>query len=153
MRRLVLEREIATPRATQGILRLGNLGTTLYTLERPWVPEAPGGAPSVSCVPAGVYKLIPHKRPNGDNVVALVNRGLGVYYLPNLRPSGVGRYLVLIHPANWVDQIEGCIAPGYGRMSSSRGPMVTESKKAMKLVMDYIGHDIIELEIQGTNDV
>lgn len=122
----------------------------LHSLERPWLPDAPGGTPSLSCVPAGTYKLIAHSRPNGDDVLALVNPGLGVYYLPQDRPHKVGRFLILIHPANYVDEIEGCIAPGMGRsLHETKGPMVTDSRTAMREIMMYGPQ---EIEIVGHND-
>lgn len=124
-----LYRVEATDTETMGILCFP--GFAIHVLERPWIPDAPGGTPSLSCVPAGFYELIPHTRPNGDKVVALVNPGLGVYYQPTDRPNQVGRYLVLIHPANIVEEIEGCLAPGMGR----NGSIVTDSRRAMERIM------------------
>jgi len=118
----------------------------LYTIERPWLPTDPGGMPEESCVPAGRYDLVTHIRRNGDIVRALVNPGLGVYYLKGDRPNSVGRYLILIHAANWVHQIVGCIAPGYGR----KGKMVTNSRKAMSLLMNWLSDDEAEIVIRDS---
>lgn len=120
----------------------------LAALERPWMPTKPGGEPFLSCVPAGWYRLRPHTRPNGDRVLALTNAGLAVYYNDADRPSGVGRYLILIHPANWTYQIAGCIAPGLSHAVSNKGTMVTSSRIAMDRIMEYVGNDEAELEIR-----
>lgn len=119
-------------------------GNKMHTVEQEWRPTAPGGEPNNSCVPAGNYKLIPHTRPSGVKVVALVNPGLGVYYLPEDRPHGVGRSLILIHSGNTHKDVVGCIAPGLGRSDN----MVTSSRDAMKKIMEYIGADEAELFIR-----
>ena len=141
MKKLYLIREPSTATETMGRLTF-NL-QTIHTVEQEWRPTAPGGEPNNSCVPAGQYKLIHHARPNGDKVLALVNPGLGVYYQAADRPSGVGRFLILIHAGNTHKDVIGCIAPGLGRSGSS----VTSSRAAMKKIMEYIGDDEGELII------
>lgn len=126
---MILERESSGEAETMGRLYIDDI--TLHTVEQEWRPTAPGGEPNNSCVPAGRYDLIPHTRPNGDKVFALVNPGLGVYYQADDRPNGVGRFLILIHAGNYSTDIVGCIAPGLGRS----GKMVTSSRAAMKKVM------------------
>lgn len=141
-KRLILNREKHYENRTMGTLTIG--GGILHTIEQEWRPTAPGGEPENSCVPAGLYKLIPHKRPNGDEVVALVNPGLGVYYRAEDRPNGVGRYLILIHKGNWETDVVGCIAPGI----SGDDTMVTNSTGAMKAIMKHIGDSEAELLIR-----
>ena len=136
---LSLFREISTATETQGVLLFGD--EKLFTLERPWIPTKPGGEPFKSCIPSGRYTLRSHLRANGDTTLALVNPGHAVYYREADRFNDVGRYKVLIHSANWVDQIVGCIAPGLERTSSDRGPMVTSSRSAMQVILDHIGDD------------
>lgn len=109
---------------------------TLYTIERPWIPDAPGGRPFESCVPHGRYRCIEHRRGNGDKVIALVNYGLGVYYRESDRKQDCGRYKILIHAANYVAEVAGCIAPGLNRDPSV--PMVTSSRKAMKKLWEAL---------------
>ena len=145
MKELDLIRDLWTHTETQGVLTFGDV--TLYTIERPWVATSPGGEPFKSCIPAGRYILRPHKRGNGDDVVALVNAGHAVYYLNADRPSEVGRYKILIHSANWVHQVVGCIAPGSSRANSDNGPMVTSSRASMKKIMEYIDGDSAVLNI------
>lgn len=104
-----------------------------HTIERPWI-EGPdlGGMSFKSCVPDGLYQLIPHTRPNGDKVVALVNPDLGVWYQKDDRPDTWGRYLVLCHSANFVEHVVGCIGPGADRTIYDNRRMVTSSRATMK---------------------
>jgi hypothetical protein len=147
MKHLLLERMPTTATETQGFLSFGD--EILATIERPWIPaDTPGGKPNESCVPDGKYKLIPHTRPDGKEVVALVNESLGVYYLAEDRPDGIGRYLILCHIANWVHDVIGCIGPGLSKGGSARGPMVKSSKAAMSRLMEYINGDDAEIEIR-----
>jgi len=142
MKRLILHREKPTAVETMG--RLFFEDVNLHTVEQEWRPTAPGGESFNSCVPAGRYALVPHVRPNGRKVVALVNPGLGVYYEDMDRPFSVGRYLILIHAGNTHADVVGCIAPGTGRSDQ----MVTHSRDAMKILMEYIGDDEAELLIK-----
>lgn len=121
---------------------------TFHTIERPWIKGPnPGGMSFESCIPDGIYQLIGHVRPNGDEVVALINEELGVWYQKDDRPDNWGRYLVLIHSGNYVDDVVGCIAPGQARTIHANKPMVTSSRNTMKAlnVQQYA-----ELEIQTT---
>ena len=148
MKTLTLAREPFSDLATMGSLTFG--GIALHTIERPWIPTDPGGKPFKSCVPAGKYKLIPHTRQNGDQVVALVNPGLAVYYTDRDRTREVGRYLILIHAGNWVTDVVGCIAPGLGRTVTDKGPMVTKSRNAMSALMNWLGDDDAEIVIRDS---
>ncbi len=152
MRTLSLNRDPSTDTETMGLFTFDSV--SLFTIERPWIPTDPGGMPFESCVPAGRYDLVPYVRGNGDVVRALVNPGLGVYFRDKDRPppgatiSTVGRYKILFHAGNWVTDVVGCIAPGYGRTVSRKGPMVTDSRKAMKLLMNWLGDDEAEILIR-----
>lgn len=134
-----LERIGYLPDATLGrlVIQTQHGIETLATLERPWIPgRAPGGAAAVSSVPDGSYVLQRHSRPNGDVCVALRNPALGVFYSDASIPAGKsGRTLILIHAANYVDELMGCIAPGLARMISENRMMVTSSRAAMEIVM------------------
>jgi hypothetical protein len=103
MKQLHLLRYGYSETETEGKLWL-NDHESVYTLERAWDGSQPGGMPFESCVPDGEYELIPHTRPNGDEVYALRNPDLAVYYTKQERGDNPGRYLILIHSANWVEQ-------------------------------------------------
>lgn len=126
----------------------------IFTLERPWLPGQPGGISRQSCVPDGDYQLIRHRRPDrddgtpGDDVLALRNPRLGVHYTEDDAGEG-GRFLILIHAANWVHQVVGCIAPGLRRTIDDEGrPMVVSSRTAMAAIMAVVeGEEALELRI------
>lgn len=135
MTTLTLERYCYAEDCTEGWLWLDD-GTRLHTIERPWKPGGgPGGLPFVSCVPDGSYDLEPYLRPNGDQVLRLRNPDLGVYGDETDVPAEGGRYLVLIHAGNFVDDVVGCVAPGLDRIIHKGRPMVTSSRAAMRLLM------------------
>ena len=126
---------------------------TFHTIERPWIqgPDK-GGMPFESCIPDGIYQLVPHTRPSGDKVVALVNEELGVWYQKDDRPSTWGRYLVLIHAANYVEDIVGCVGPGAARTIANNRPMVTSSRATMNRI-NVQKYDSIEIRAtQGAKD-
>lgn len=135
MKELVLERFAYSPTETEGVLRIGD--EAIYTMERPWLPAMPGGVPFESCVPDGLYELVPHQRSNGDNVFALWNPDLHVYYTQDERGDKPGRYLILIHVGNYVEDVVGCIAPGMNRAIFDNRRMVTNSRKAMEKIMSH----------------
>lgn len=135
---LILERYCYSDIATLGKLYLShNEADFLYTLERPWIGGVPGGMPFESCVPDGRYELLPYTRQNGDEVYALRNPDNGVYFTKAEKGSAPGRYKILIHAANYVDQIAGCVAPGRGKAIHQNKHMVTHSRDAMREIMEY----------------
>jgi len=133
----------------------GTMGELFYkedkiadTIEKPWQ----NNKPFVSCVPHGTYEIVPFTRENGDNVYALYNPDLDVYVDADERPGDSGRYSILIHVANWAEELMGCIAPGLaigiGRYKSNpKKPevlMVYKSAKATKQLFDIIKKNQIE---------
>jgi hypothetical protein len=118
---LTLIRDYTDARCTLGTLSIG--GLTLQTLELPWepLPGVPYGRPDRSCVPEGEYSLELHDSPLHPRTWALVNPSLGVYHDPSQVPSTGGRCECLIHPANVVAELEGCIAVGRQRDVLSTG--------------------------------
>jgi hypothetical protein len=121
---LQLVRFAYAPEYTSGRLFLPD-GRIFYTIERPWIhADTPGGLPSSSCVPEGLYRLERHNSPEHPGSWALVNEELGVYHLPSEVPAAGGRSVILIHPGNTAKDVEGCIAVGMGwapgRVNDSR---------------------------------
>jgi hypothetical protein len=134
MSKLTLQRYCYSESETEGWLWIDD-DTRLHTIERPWKRGAPGGLPFVSCVPDGTYRLDAYVRSNGDVVPRLRNPDLHVYHTAEERAGAKGRYSVLIHIGNYVDDVVGCIAPGLDRIISKGRPMVTNSRKAMEMIM------------------
>lgn len=132
---LELLRFAYTPTETQG--RLFGDGFACYTIEQPWQRgEHPGGKPFESCIPDGEYELVPFERPSGARTFAIVNESLGVHLYG--QRGDPYRFLCLLHSANYVDQVKGCIAPGHCRRMKKGRIMVTESRKTMNRFRDCV---------------
>jgi hypothetical protein len=141
---LELVRDMALHYCTLG--RLMFAGRTLFTIERPWVPDSRsrGGQKGVSCVPVGEYRLERHNSDAHPKVWALVNPMLDVYHLPQDVPAGqelVSRTACLIHAANWAYELRGCVAPGKARLKDQAARwMVTRSRDAINELRTVIGN-------------
>jgi len=91
-----------------GLTPLGTFGEFIvgphrwYSVERQWS----NNAPFVSCIPPGLYDLVPHDSPRWGETVAVVGPGVSV------NKDGAHRYGILIHPANTANELQGCIALG-----------------------------------------
>lgn len=124
----------------------------IYTVEKPWVCDDPeetrGGVPFESCVPSGLYKLERFTRGNGDLVWSLENHSLGVFVRKDHRLYDTDRYACLIHSANYVRQVVGCIGPGCGAVHNpdTGDYMVTASRNAMT-ALELCLSDVTHLEI------
>lgn len=109
----------------------------LCTVEREWK----NNEKNVSCVPEGVYELIPHKSHRFGDCYALENKNLGVtVYGPSQRSH------CLFHVANFPKELQGCIAPGLRFHPSYWG--VSESKKAFNKLMETLGGKRAKLTIE-----
>lgn len=158
--KVTLVRHAYLRHATLGRLYAGSL--RLCTLEEPWLPDpdGPGGqrrenALPESCVPDGIYDLVPHSGGRFKNVWALVNPALGVYRWPQDIPADqqYGRSAILIHSGNTVDNTIGCILVGLAFMGADR---VTNSLAALAALRDVLGigsdHQLEIRPIAGTKE-
>lgn len=122
-------------------------GHRFATLERPWIPvkEHRGGKGSESCVPDGLYELVPHSGRVFGQVWALVNPTLDVHHWE----SGEGRYAILIHAANTVHQVQGCIAVGmeHGDLDGKRA--VLRSREAISKLRGMLKPPLPHLRIRA----
>jgi hypothetical protein len=158
---LKLTRSPSTDTETMGVISADEFACA--SIECPWIPDHynMAGQPFYSCVPTGKYDLEPFSRPNGQEVYQLVNETLGVYRLQEDIPDNIeGRYLILIHVANWVKnpykdeyELHGCIAPGLSQAKDEfGGNMVSRSKAALTEIMALLDtkvNNTIEI-INGT---
>lgn len=100
---LLLSRKIQTEKFGMfGIMHDLSSGLTFYSLERPWLDNQP----FVSCIPAGTYNLVPFNSPKFGWCYAVLGLGVG------LQPGEDTRTHILIHAANVMDELSGCIAVG-----------------------------------------
>ena len=97
-----------------------------YSLELPWGENIE----NVSCIPEGEYQCV--RRDKWFN-----SKRYGYTYEIESVP---GRTDILIHPANWISQIKGCIATGtsIGTLSSKRA--AKSSGRAFKRLKEAIGN-------------
>lgn len=128
MSRLTLKRDIESAIQTQGILRLhdknGKMLFECFTLELPWLNNKVGA----SAIPKGEYRLLHRRSPKyGDH--------LHILDVP-------GRSYILIHPANFVSQLRGCIAVGEKRMDINGDgvPDITNSRKALERLLPLVNN-------------
>lgn len=126
MNTLTLKRDIESPVQTQGILRLhdknGKKLFECFTLELPWLNNKVGA----SSIPKGEYKLLHRRSPKyGDH--------LHVIDVP-------GRSYILIHSANFVTQLRGCIAVGDKRIDINGDGLadITNSKRTMGQLLQLV---------------
>ena len=116
-----------TPKGTYGKLYDHKGEFICFTLEQIWLDNLPGK----SCVPNGHYELIPHQSPKFGSTFALKNLALDV----GVFKGQAIRYGCLFHVANYVHQLQGCIAPvsQWGQYWSG-----VQSQLALTKVLDYI---------------
>jgi hypothetical protein len=85
-----------------------------------------GNQRQISCIPSGKYKGLAITRPNGKYAIILQE-------VPN-------RTAILIHSANYVRQLQGCIAPGSDFQDIDKDGIidVINSNKTMELIERHI---------------
>lgn len=146
---IILTRHSYSPTETMGTMRLMD-GRLLHTIERPWIHDPVAGSkPYESCIPDGPYDLVPHYGEDWTETWALVNPALKVWHHEK-DMDGPGRFACLLHAANWVENVVGCIGPGLARtVFGDRGELgVTSSQAAMNILRNTLhpgarGHRII----------
>jgi len=96
-----------------------------HSLELPWR----NNVRRISCIPTGEYPLALRNSPKYGNHIHILD-------VPN-------RDLILIHPANFVSQLLGCIAPGLNRIDVNKDGVidVASSKAAMTELLKYVDND------------
>ncbi|HGS4460695.1 TPA: DUF5675 family protein [Vibrio metschnikovii] len=138
MKTLTLHRNYF-PHGTYSRLCDENGNPFLVTVERAWK----NNQASISCVPEGIYDLVPHASPKFGSCYALVAPELGVtIYGPSLRTH------ILFHVANKASQLEGCVAPGltFGVLDNEWA--VHNSRDAFDKFMAYLGGEKARLVIK-----
>ncbi len=118
--KLVLERFAYSPMGTFGKLRVA--GKEWFTVERPWKDNRR----NVSCIPEGWYRI---------ERATFIRGGYKTFLLQDVP----GRSEILIHRANTMDDLAGCIAPGM-RLGWVNGKWaVVETRKAFREFMEAMG--------------
>jgi len=124
---MLIDRFVSCPE--QGTFgRLHILGHTFYTVEKPWADNAP----FKSCVPEGDYALVPFVSGRFGNTFALHNPELNVYSHKDYIRNNDDRWACLIHSANLMTEVLGCIAPGMSLGAIGNEWAVKNSGTAMR---------------------
>ena len=102
-----------------------------YTMEKPWKDNEV----MISCVPDGVYDLIPCESPKFGSTYYLENKGLNVSLCGCTK-----RTHILIHKANMESELLGCIAPvsSFGVLDGKSEWCGFSSGKAYNKLMDML---------------
>jgi len=111
------------------------------SVEREWK----NNEPSISCIPAGDYRLQWHDSPKYGRRLHFVAPSLGVTV------SGPSqRTHCLIHPANWPNQVQGCNAPGltFRDKVPDRGLGVASSRVAVELLEALVPDDGCDVTVE-----
>ena len=95
------------------------------TLERPWL----GNQHEISCIPEGDYHIEAYSSPHFEGCIIVKD-------VP-------GREGILIHPANQVSELKGCIAVGVKSLE-----ILLHSRDNLAKILDILGTDKGILEIK-----
>lgn len=106
-----LERFCYHPEGTLGVVTVGS--ERFYSIERPWLDNAA----NVSCIPEGTYQTGWRESPR-----------FGETWIIKDVPD---RTFILIHPANYPKDVQGCI--GLGMQLMGDRVAVGRSRDALKL--------------------
>lgn len=135
MKIITINRDSSTDKGTLGTLSIDGV-ILCQTLERPWV-DANGDLISdkmVSCINSGIYKARVRESKKFGTVIEILN-------VPN-------RTAILIHPANRVQELQGCVAVGMIRGDENGEPCVYKSKVAMARLIEIVkGEKDLEIRI------
>jgi len=131
----IVRQDVTASKGTPGIVNVG--GKVFHTLEQPSL----GNLPFKSCIPNGVYQLVPwQSKKYGDCYVA-VNEDLNVFHSESSegRPAD-GRFKCLFfHRGNYVKNFQGCSGAGYSYIAKL--DMVTSTRKACKELNKLIAEE------------
>lgn len=114
---ITIERYAYTDEGTFGVLTYGDF--KCFTVERPWL----NNQAKVSCIPEGEYVAVAYKSPKFGNVFAITGGTVSLF--PDANHA---RSAVLIHPANTMDDLEGCVGLGSDHGTINGKPGVTNSR-------------------------
>lgn len=101
-----------------------------FTIERPWQ----GNRRNVSCIPEGVYPIHHTQRHNGAQAIAIDD-------VPD-------RSAILIHSANWVHELKGCVAPGIGLGVMDNMQAVLGSVSALYQILERIADPAVHATLR-----
>lgn len=139
----ILQRE-KHPLVTPGTIQFNYSHPKIYTMELPWKDNQR----KISCIPAGIYKCVPHITINSKGVAR------DTWQLQNVPiRDGINFDIAnfacdcVYHGKQKHAEILGCIAVGFDRDLTI--PMLIESGNAMKYLLGALHDKSFELEIKN----
>lgn len=120
--------------ATAGYCDLPDGTGRLFSIEPPWQDNIP----DKSCVPPGIYTLMPYNSPTHGPTWYLQNED------DTIGGKGAMRSYCELHSANWARQLEGCIAfglddvPMVDPMTNTVAPAVENSRDAIEKLLECL---------------
>ncbi|MCL1048443.1 DUF5675 family protein [Shewanella abyssi] len=125
---------------TFGELKDATGNTIAVTVECPWLNNQKGK----SCIPEGSYQIQRHQSPSKGVCLAITAPTLGVTLYGTSQRSHC-----LIHVANRVSELQGCIAPGESFGVVAREWGVLQSRNTLEQLLTLIGDSSCTLVIRG----
>lgn len=132
----ILIRSDKTDKQTLGFFKAYDGSKEVFECNTLELPDK-GNQPSISCIPVGEYCVTKHNSPSQGDCFK-------IHDVP-------GREHILIHVANYVRQLRGCIAPGLNFVDiDGDGELdVTTSRKTLQRMLNVLPDEftlkIIEL--------
>lgn len=114
--------------------RVLDLPFELHTVEQPWR----GNKPFESCIPEGVYDLVPVESPRFGRTLALESRLMRVFATQADAVQSGDRYACLLHAGNRAAELQGCIAPGLVESVAGHEWAVGDSRAALAELLKYV---------------
>lgn len=107
-----------------------------FTVERPWN----GNKRFISCIPDGLYKLLPYDSPKYGECFLIVNPGLNVYAFESDCLSRFDRYACLFaHKGSFPKNFMGCVGAGDSlRVHDRYGMMATNTTETCETIMELL---------------
>jgi len=122
--------------------RIDWLGESFHGLEPPWLDNVP----FQSCIPTGLYTILPHDSPRHGECYAFFGGTVGLH---EDEKGYAERFACLIHPANYAAQLEGCLAPGLSAGQHEGKPAVWYSRAALgKMQRQAEGRSFLHCRIE-----
>lgn len=124
MAKLEIQRFAHTPKGVFGKMLFGDGTTSVYTLECPWKQNRP----RVSCIPPGDYRVQERFYNRGGY------QAVEICGVPQ-------RSYILIHVANCVDELSGCVGVGFGLGVVHTQWAVVNSRMAFEHFMHWFSRE------------
>ena len=141
MKTVLINRFESSERGTRSTVTCGD--DLWHGIERPWLDNRP----FESCIPSGVYGLLPWDSPKYGEVYIFVGGSVG------LTEGDGDRYACLIHAANYPRQLQGCLALGQNSTDyyeQEKSAAVWSSKAAVGDFRRTVGYEPMQAIIRWT---